>query len=79
MSHTGSRGLASAKHLLPVLKQVMFHSGILREFMVVVKLHGILLLSFPTSGVRTPRPMGLWVLGSGDDIMSYTARWSFKV
>ena len=22
--------------------------------------------------------MGLWVLGLGDDIMSYTARWAFK-
>ena len=30
------------------------------------------------SKLRTPRPMRLCVLGSGDDKMSSTARWSLK-
>ena len=33
-------------------QKVMFHGGILREFGVVARLHGILLLSVPNSGVK---------------------------
>ena len=32
----------------------------------------------PESKLRTPRPMRLRVLGLGDDMMSSTARWSWK-
>ena len=37
MPHTGSRGLVSANRLLPVLKKVMFHGGVLREFGAVTR------------------------------------------
>ena len=37
MPHTGSRGLASANRLLPVLKKVMFHGGVLRELGVIAR------------------------------------------
>ena len=36
------------------------------------------LFPIPESTLRTPRPIHLRVLGLGDDMMSPTARWSWK-
>ena len=73
MPHTGSRALASANRA----QNVMFHGGVLREFGVIARYDGILFLSqAANSKLRSPRPMRLCVLGSGDDMMSSTVRWS---
>ena len=59
---------------------VMFHGGILREFGVVPDTTAVCfsLCQTAESKLRTPRPMRFCVLGSGDDMMSFTARWFLK-
>ena len=52
MPHTGSRGLAFGQPFIASAQKEMFHAGALREFGVSARLHGILLLSVPSSGVK---------------------------
>ena len=52
MPHTGSRGLAFGQPFIASAQKEMSHAGVLREFGVSARLHGILLLSVPSSGVK---------------------------
>ena len=61
-------------------QKVMFHGGILREFSVVARYTGILLLSVPNSGVKvahasTDAFVCAWNGRRHDEL---TARWSLK-
>ena len=62
-------------------QKVMFHGRILPEFGVVARYTAFCFSQSLTaeSKLCTPQPMRLCVLGSDDDMMSSTARWSLKL
>ena len=67
----------SSQKFVASAQKVIFHGWILREFGVGARYRGVLLLPVPNGGVEVAHALidALCVLGSGDDIMSSSARW----
>ena len=80
MPHTGSKELASANMFVPVLQRCYFIVGFCKTLAKLPARTAFSRTRFQTalSKLRAPRPMPLCALGSGEDIMSSAARWSWK-